>query len=193
MLIRKLFKFENAHIVRDCTTQRCSENIHGHSYKIEVLLESNYLDNGQMVYDFGLTKRTIKELIDSFDHAITLWSGDDTSYIESMKKYSNRWIELPVSPSAEQFSRVIYLIVERILACTDMQNGEREVKLHSIIVHETETGYAQGFKEDAHSELMGKIALEDIHFSEQVQSEWSQHDIWSRLLKHEHIKNPTVV
>ena len=77
MLIRKLFKFENAHIVRDCTTQRCSENIHGHSYKIEVLLESNYLDDGQMVYDFGLTKRYIKELIDSFDHAITLWSKDD--------------------------------------------------------------------------------------------------------------------
>ena len=193
MLIRKLFKFENAHIVRDCTTQRCSENIHGHSYKIEVLLESNYLDNGQMVYDFGLTKRTIKELIDSFDHAITLWSGDDANYIEAMKKYSNRWIELPVSPSAEQFSRVIYLIVERILACTEMQNGEREVKLHSIIVHETETGYAQGFKEDAHSSLMGKIALEEITFSEQVQSEWSQRDIWSRLLKHEQIKNPTVV
>jgi len=193
MLIRKLFKFENAHIVRDCTTQRCSENIHGHSYKIEVLLESNYLDNGQMVYDFGLTKRTIKELIDSFDHAITLWSGDDANYIEAMKKYSNRWVELPVSPSAEQFSRVIYLIVERILVCTEMQNGEREVKLHSIIVHETETGYAQGFKEDAHSSLMGKIALEEITFSEQVQSEWSQRDIWSRLLKHEQIKNPTVV
>ncbi len=193
MLIRKLFKFENAHIVRDCTTRRCSENIHGHSYKIEVLLESNYLDNGQMVYDFGLTKRTIKEMIDSFDHAITLWSGDDASYIEAMKKYSNRWIKLPVSPSAEQFSRVIYLIVERILACTDMQNGEREVKLHSIIVHETETGYAQGFKEDAHSTLMGKIVLEDIVFSEQVQREWSQCDIWSRLLKHEPIKHPTVV
>ena len=100
MLIRKLFKFENAHIVRDCTTQRCSENIHGHSYKIEVLLESNYLDDGQMVYDFGLTKRYIKELIDSFDHAITLWSKDDTSYVEAMKTYSNRWVELPVSPSA---------------------------------------------------------------------------------------------
>ncbi len=193
MLIRKLFKFENAHIVRDCTTQRCSENIHGHSYKIEVLLESNYLDNGQMVYDFGLTKRTIKEMIDSFDHAITLWSKDDKDYLSSMKKYSNRWIELPVSPSAEQFSRVIYLIVERILACTDMRNGEREVNLHSIIVHETETGYAQGFKEDAHSELMGKITLDEIVFSKQVQSEWSQSDIWSKLLKHESIKNPAKV
>ena len=193
MLIRKLFKFENAHIVRDCTTQRCSENIHGHSYKIEVLLESNYLDDGQMVYDFGLTKRTIKELIDSFDHAITLWSKDDAKYIESMKMYSNRWIELPVSPSAEQFSRVIYLLVERVLACTEMQNGEREVKLHSIIVHETETGYAQGFKEDAHSELMGKIVLEDIVFSKQVMAEWTDTELWNKLLSFTSVKNPKKV
>lgn len=193
MLIRKLFKFENAHIVRDCTTQRCSENIHGHSYKIEVLLESNYLDNGQMVYDFGLTKRYIKELIDSFDHAITLWSKDDEEYLKAMKRYSNRWVELPVSPSAEQFSRVIYLMVERVLACTDMQNGEREVRLHSIIVHETETGYAQGFKEDAHSERMGTIKLEDIVFSPQVQSEWSDPQLWDKLLKHTFIKNPKKV
>ena len=190
MLIRKLFKFENAHIVRDCTTQRCSENIHGHSYKIEVLLESNYLDDGQMVYDFGLTKRYIKELIDSFDHGITLWAEDDVSYVEAMKKHSNRWVVLPVSPSAEQFSRVIYLLVERVLACTDMQNGEREVKLHSIIVHETETGYAQGFKEDAHSERMGKIALEDMVFSSQVQSEWSEPLLWQILLDNKKIKNP---
>jgi len=193
MLIRKLFKFENAHIVRDCSTQRCSENIHGHSYKIEVLLESNYLDNGQMVYDFGLTKQYIKELIDSFDHAITLWSGDDASYVSAMKKHSMRWIELPVSPSAEQFSRVIYLIVERVLACTQMNNGEREVKLHSIIVHETETGYAQGFQEDAHSTLMGKIALEEIIFSEQVASEWCDSLLWQKLLKHEELKIPKKV
>ena len=193
MLIRKLFKFENAHIVRDCSTQRCSENIHGHSYKVEVLLESNYLDDGQMVYDFGLTKLYIKELIDSFDHAITLWAKDDKAYIDAMKQHSNRWIELPVSPSAEQFSRVIYLMVERVLSCTDMQNGEREVKLHSIIVHETETGYAQGFKEDAHSALMGKIALEDIVFSEQVQSEWSDSALWSKLLNNDLIKNPKKV
>ncbi len=193
MLIRKLFKFENAHIVRDCSTQRCSENIHGHSYKIEVLLESNYLDDGQMVYDFGLTKLYIKELIDSFDHAITLWSKDNKAYIDAMKQHSNRWVELPVSPSAEQFSRVIYLMVERVLSCTDMQNGEREVKLHSIIVHETETGYAQGFKEDAHSELMGKIALEDILFSDQVQSEWSDTKLWDKLLNHTLITNPRKV
>ena len=84
-------------------------------------------------------------------------------------------------------------MVERVLSCTDMQNGEREVKLHSIIVHETETGYAQGFKEDAHSALMGKIALEDIVFSEQVQSEWSNSALWSKLLNNDLIKNPKKV
>ncbi len=193
MIIRKMFKFENAHIVRDCSTRRCSENIHGHSYKIEVLLESNYLDHGQMVYDFGLTKLYIKELIDSFDHSITLWSEDDPEYIASMKRYSNRWVELPVSPSAEQFSRVIYLMVERVLECTKMQNGERDVRLHSIIVHETETGYAQGFKEDAHSELMGKILLEKISFSGQVSAEWSDPELWNKLLAGHSLLNPAKV
>ena len=193
MIIRKLFKFENAHIVRGCSTQRCSTSIHGHSYKVEVLLESNYLDNGQMVYDFGLMKNYIKELIDAFDHSITLWSKDDVSYIDDMKKHSARWVELPVSPSAEQFSRIIYLMVERVLACTGMVNGEREVKLHSIIVHETQTGYAQSFKEDAYSKLMGNIRLTDIIFSKQIQREWSDTVLWSNLLAHKLMKNPKKV
>jgi len=193
MIIRKLFKFENAHIVRNCSTVRCSESIHGHSYKIEVLLESNYLDNGQMIYDFGLMKRTIKELIEAFDHSITLWSGDNKEYIEAMKQYSSRWVILPVSPSAEQFCRVIYLMVERILECTGMINGEREVILHSIIVHETETGYAQGFKKDAHSQLMGELKLTDIIFSKQIQSEWGNTSLWSDLLTHKLMVNPRKV
>ncbi len=193
MIIRKLFKFENAHIVRGCSTQRCSQNIHGHSYNIEVLLESNYLDSGQMVYDFGLMKLAIKELIDSFDHSITLWSGDDKGYLDSMKQYSTRWIELPVSPSAEQFSRVIYLIVERILELTVMQNAERNVTLNSIIVHETQTGYAQGFKEDAHSLLMGKIELKEIKFSSQIMKEWNDSSLWKKLLDGESLINPSKV
>ncbi len=193
MIIRKLFKFENAHIVRGCTTQRCSKNIHGHSYRIEVLLESNFLDNGQMVYDFGLMKETIKELIEAFDHSITLWSGDDSTYLEDMKKHSARWVELPVSPSAEQFSRVIYLMVEQILLCTGMVNGEREVKLHSIIVHETETGYAQGFKEDAHNKLMGDISLEKILFSKQIKKEWKSPQLWDFILEKKLVVNPRKV
>jgi len=193
MIIRKLFKFENAHIVRGCSTRRCSENVHGHSYKVEVLLESNYLDHGQMVYDFGLMKLYIKALIDAFDHGITLWKGDDPAYIEAMKRYSKRWIELPVSPSAEQFSRVIYLMVERVLALTHMQNGERDVSVQSVIVHETDTGYAQAFKEDAHSHNMGEIKLEEIVFSDQVMAEFPVADLWEKILQKRALTMPKSV
>jgi 6-pyruvoyltetrahydropterin/6-carboxytetrahydropterin synthase len=143
-----------------------------------------------MVYDFGLTKLMIKELIDSFDHATAIWSEDDKEYIEAIKKHSLRWVELPVSPSAEQFVRVIFLIVDKLLTQTTMVNGEKEVALHSVIVHETETGYAQGFREDAYSKLMGEIKLKDIVFSKQVKDEWSDPKMWDKLLKNDKFINP---
>ncbi len=83
MLIRKLFKFENAHTVRNCTSDRCKRSIDGHSYKVELLLKASKLDHGQMVYDFGLLKGVIKDLYDSFDHAICFWQNDDPSRILS--------------------------------------------------------------------------------------------------------------
>ena len=193
MIIRKLFKFENAHIVRGCSSRRCRESLHGHSYQVEVLFESNYLDHGQMVYDFGLIKQNIKDLIDSFDHAVTLWNQDDTGYITDMKKHSDRWVELPVSPSAEQFCRVIYVMVDMLMKLTNTINGEREVSLHSIIVHETATGYAQGFAADAYSELMGRIDPEAIRFSEGVRSEWHDPELWAKILKSERFSNPQSV
>ena len=193
MIIRKLFKFENAHIVRGCSSERCRASVHGHSYKIEVLFESDYLDHGQMVYDFGLMKQGMKALIDSFDHSIALWSGDDAHYLEDMKRHSQRWVELPVSPSAEQFSRVIFVMIDRLLGCTQTINGEREVKLHSIIVHETDTGYAQGFREDAYSEKMGLIELEKIIFSDGVREEWNDTRLWEKMMSNEVFINPDTV
>lgn len=193
MIIRKLFKFENAHIVRGCSTQRCRASIHGHSYKVEVLFESQFLDHGQMVYDFGLMKQGMKELIDSFDHAIALWEKDDPTYLADMKRNSSRWVQLPVSPSAEQFSRIIFVMIDSLLGCTQTINGEQGVTLHSIIVHETETGYAQGFREDAYSEVMGTIPLEKIIFSEGVREDWSDPLLWEKVLAKELFTNPDTV
>jgi 6-pyruvoyltetrahydropterin/6-carboxytetrahydropterin synthase len=194
MIIRKLYRFENAHIVRNCTTRRCSRNIHGHSYKVEVKLESNFLDRGGMVYDFGLMKWAIGELIDSFDHAITLWEGDDPAYLEWAKRFSERWIQLPVNPSAEQFSRLFFLAIDKILQNTRFKNGERGVKLHSIVVHETETGYAECFREDAYNfEGMGELPLERVKFSPQIQREWKIPNLWDKILTGTPFDNPTTL
>lgn len=192
MLIRKLFKFENAHIVRNCSSDRCKRSIHGHSYKVELILHADRLDHGQMVYDFGLLKGGIKDLIDSFDHAITFWDKDDPSYIQACKDFSARWVSLPVSPSAEQFSRVIFLWVHEVLKQTQMQNGETDVSVHSVIVHETDTGYAQCFYEDVINEQMGKLALTDFVFSDQVKSEWHDPLMFDKLIAGEKFYNPSV-
>lgn len=190
MIIRKLFKFENAHIVRGCSTIKCRSSLHGHSYKVELLFSSNFLDHGQMIYDFGLMKQNMKALIESFDHSIALWSGDNKDYIEDMKKHSDRWVELPVSPSAEQFSRVIFVMIEKLLSLTNCVNGEKEVKLHSVIVHETDTGYAQAFYEDAFSQAMGLIDLNQIIFSKHIIEDWHDNELFEKIKNNERFINP---
>ena len=188
-----MFKFEKAHILRGCSTIKCSKSLHGHSYQVEVLFESNFLDNAQMVYDFGPMKQNIKDLVEMFDHAVTIWNQDSKKYKKDMKKHSERWIELPVSPSAEQFSRVIFIMIETLLKQTVMQNGEKEVKLYSIIVHETQTGYAQCFKEDAHNIAMGEIDLKKIKISKAIKKDFKDKKLWKKLLKKEKFINPKEV
>ncbi|AJB48439.1 6-pyruvoyl tetrahydropterin synthase family protein [Acinetobacter sp. 1130196] len=192
MLIRKLFKFENAHVVRNCTSDRCKRSIHGHSYKVELLLKASKLDHGQMVYDFGLLKGVIKDLFDSFDHAICFWEKDDPQYIDACKTFSARWISLPVSPSAEQFSRIFFYLAQQVLKSTITQNGEGDVEVYSVIVHETDTGYAQSFLEDIQNEQMGLLNLEGIVFSEQVQSEWTDPQMYENLKQGIKFQNPYV-
>lgn len=193
MLIRKLFKFENAHIVRNCTSDRCRRSIHGHSYQVELILSANRLDHGQMVYDFGLLKGVIKDLIDSFDHAICFWNKDETGYIDACKTYSARWISLPVSPSAEQFSRIFFFLADQVLQKTTTQNGEGDVQVHSVIVHETATGYAQCFREDIENAQMGLLGLDEIEFSEQVQQEWANPQMYQQLKQGVNFLNPQVI
>lgn len=192
MLIRKLFRFENAHIVRNCSSDRCRRSLHGHSYQVEVLLEAHALDHGQMVYDFGLMKGEIKALIDSFDHAVAFWDADDPEYLAACRQFSARWVSLPVSPSAEQFSRVLFVLVDRVLSLTDMVNGEQSVSLHSVIVHETATGYAQCFRADVENPRMGALPLARIQFSDQVRAEWPDPALWDQLLAGVRRQNPAV-
>lgn len=193
MIIRKMFKFENAHIVRFCSSKRCRTSIHGHSYRAEILLHSNFLDNAGMVYDFGLMKQNIKCIIDSFDHATTIFSGDSDEYKNDLKKHSQRWVQIPVNPSAEQFCRIFFVIIDRLLSATKMQNGEREVCIHSVIVHETDTGYAQCFKDDAYNKSMGEINLKEIIFSDAIIDEWADKMLFEKIKAKQDIINPKEV
>ncbi|WP_430933730.1 6-pyruvoyl trahydropterin synthase family protein [Saccharicrinis sp. 156] len=178
MIIRKKFKFEGAHIVRDCSSDRCKKSLHGHSYVVEVFLTSNKLDFGQMIYDFGLTKGTIKDIIDSFDHAYAMWNKESDNFKSFIKANSDRYIIMPVSPSAECFSLALLFMIDKILQATAFKNGEGEVSVKSVRVHETETGYAEAFRDDLE---WFRFSLEDIVFSPAIKDEWNDPEMYDKL------------
>ena len=79
-----------------------------------------------------------------------------------------------------------------MLASTETQNGEGDVEVYSVIVHETDTGYAQSFIEDIENEQMGVLSLEKIVFSEQVQVEWTDPNMYKKLQQGIKFQNPSV-
>lgn len=189
MIIRKLFKFEGAHIVRDCSSKRCKKSAHGHSYLVEVFLKSDKLDNGQMIVDFGLLKGTVKDFIDSFDHCYSLWTKERDHYKEFIKNESARWVEMPCSPSAEMYSLMFFFVIDKIIRNTKFNNGEGSVRVHSVRVHETDTGYAESFIEDL---KWWNWNLNDIEFSEEIKEEWKDPEMWDKLIRGEKFVNPIV-
>lgn len=177
MLIRKLYKFEGAHIVRNCSSRHCRENIHGHSYIVEVFLTSDGLDDGYMVMDF-CRLAPVKELIESFDHTYSLWNRENDELKGFIYKYNRRVAEIPVSPSAEGYALMFLYMIDRILRTLPPVNGEQNVRLASVRVHETATGYAEAFRDDL---KLVKFTAGDIRFSEGVTEEWKDNEWWSAI------------
>lgn len=191
MIIRKLFKFEGAHIVRNCSSDRCKKSIHGHSYVVEVFLESEKLDNGCMAYDFGLFKGTIKDFIDSFDHCYSMWNKETPEYQKFINENSDRVAIMPISPSAEGYALMFAFVIDKILRNTVFTNGEDEnLRLKKVIVAETVTGYAEADLFDVAA--MFNFGLEDIVFSDEIKEEWSDPNMWEKLIENEKFLNPSV-
>lgn len=189
MIIRKLYKFEGAHIVRNCASVWCRENIHGHSYKVEFFIESDSLDQGCMVVDFTLLHH-IKELVRSFDHAYSIWHRELPEIHEFVNKFTKRVVEMPLSPTAEGYALIFFKVADAILKNTRFKNGEKNIRLKAVRVHETETGYAEASEADRH--LM-QFPLNDIVFSAGIQAEWPQKNWWQMLIEGEHFENPATV
>lgn len=144
MKIRKKFKFESAHIVRNAVSARCKYSIHGHSYKVEVCLKGNIDQKSGMVLDFIEFKNNgIAEFIDMFDHTMVVWSKDSNEYINNMNQYSRRVLKMNLNPTAENMAIFFHYHIQRIINKTC--SG---IEVEWVRVHETDTGYAQSESSD---------------------------------------------
>lgn len=168
MVIRKLYRIESAHIVRNAVSKRCSHSYHGHSGVIEVFLSAKGLDRAGMIYDFGAFKNTIGSFIDMFDHAVHLWAQDKPENIKFFTQENDRYILLPCNPTAENYAILFRDCINEILNKSEFNNDEHLVYCSGVRYHETATGYAES---DIYDNI--QFRLKDIFFSTEIMKEAS--------------------
>jgi len=88
--IRVTTKFSAAHNLRNYGG-KC-ENLHGHTWKVEVALNGNSLNDIGLMKDFRDVKRALKEVLSGFDH----------SYINERSPFDK------INPTAENLSKHIF-------------------------------------------------------------------------------------
>ena len=107
--------FDSAHFLAGYSG-KCA-NIHGHRWTIRVAVSSEeLLDSGEkrgMVIDFGDLKKLVRELADSFDHALIFEKGSlKNTTVDALSSEGFRLIEVSYRPTAENFARAFYHILK---------------------------------------------------------------------------------
>jgi len=184
MLIRKLFKAEMAHIVPGAYSTRC-QHIHGHSYKFELFLRGDEPNDSQMVIDFKAIKdRGIYDFFDSFDHAVMLWEKDPrVKIIERMNPDRN--IVVPFIPTAEMMAKAFFLVCQSIIETGSPLSGERNVSVERMVVHETDTGYAEFARPDLGRDNFPAAGLSRWRISKGICNGWREKAWYERAVRHD--------
>jgi len=175
MIIRKQFKYEMGHIVRQAWSTRCSRNAHGHSYMVEFLFDGYQPDNGQMLIDFGFIKQYLHPFVDSFDHSFWLWDRpEDKHIVDFFSKEFERVLISPWSTTAEMQAKMFATYATNVLnhlrTNNMFENGESLVSVSGVIVHETTTGWAKA----RGSDLFPATLLSQLYISDGIKAEWPE-------------------
>ncbi|NUM32963.1 MAG: 6-carboxytetrahydropterin synthase [Candidatus Brocadiae bacterium] len=121
---------------------------HGHSRKIEILLEADTLDKNDMVCDFAILKELMKNFLNNFDHALCI-NTSDPMYDTLKKAYGERIIGFEKQdPTTEVVAKLIFdKIKENLDAyCKHPKISfpiATSVRLKRVRVWETSTSWAE--------------------------------------------------
>lgn len=106
MYITKVMETETGHRLLNYDG-KCS-HLHGHSYRWEVTVWAETLDERGMVADFKELKEAMKEVIEPLDHAMVLNERDPALHVLTAMAATNgqtqRVLGVPFNPTAEHFA-----------------------------------------------------------------------------------------
>jgi 6-pyruvoyltetrahydropterin/6-carboxytetrahydropterin synthase len=101
------------------------ENVHGHNYRVRVILSGENLDSVGLLVDFTVVKQTLRGVIATLDHRFL----NDFAPFDTM------------NPSAENIARHIYDEVARQIQ-PQLDKASGGPSLSSVTVWETDTTFA---------------------------------------------------
>lgn len=130
--------FECAHRLFgvDTYSEECRNNLHGHSYKVTVIIGRKELNPAGMVIDFKLLKKILNESItNKYDHSCIVRSNDPlvTSIHDNCKKV----IIVDDSPTAEWMAKTYFKNIQ-----TSLSKEDPAIRVISVEVQETEHNIA---------------------------------------------------
>lgn len=144
--ICKTIDIENGHMLSK-HPDKC-QFPHGHTRKVEFVLEANELDQNQMVCDFKIIKEAVGDFLDSFDHALCM-NTDDPAYHDFKSRYGDRVIGFPSQdPTTELLAKSFFDHTSLALLSHSQNPASKyplrpSVRLVSVRVWETATSWAE--------------------------------------------------
>ncbi len=143
--VTKEFKFETGHALFGY--DGLCKNVHGHSYKLSVTLLGKPIQDPTnvklgMVMDFSDLKTIVNKLVvKPFDHATVLnVNSPHKELADNMEQSGHKIIRVNYQPTSEM---MVIDFAQKIEAALPSH-----LKLHHLILRETETCYAEWYAAD---------------------------------------------
>jgi 6-pyruvoyltetrahydropterin/6-carboxytetrahydropterin synthase len=142
----RIFEVENGHMLSK-HPDKCRFP-HGHSRRIECVLEADDLDGREMVCDFKVLKLALAEYLERYDHALCVNTADP-AYGELKARYGERVLGYEnEDPTTEILARDIFRHLQEALSAylSDPAPGfplRPGVRVVSVKVWETSGSWAE--------------------------------------------------
>jgi 6-pyruvoyltetrahydropterin/6-carboxytetrahydropterin synthase len=150
--ICKTFEIESGHMLSK-HPDKCRFP-HGHSRKVEFVLEADDLDARDMVCDFKVVRDTMNGFLDEYDHAMCM-NTEDPQYPALKAAYGERVIGfVQTDPTTEVMAKAVYDFFKTRLAEYAARNDARypirpSLRVIKVRLWETSSSWAEYF-ESAH-------------------------------------------
>ena len=144
--ICKTFEIESGHMLSK-HPDKCAFP-HGHTRKIECVLEADELDKNEMVCDFKIIKQIMSDFLETFDHAMCV-NTEDPRYSDFKSFYGGRVISFErTDPTTEvlakkAFSHLQERLAEYASTSTQRYPLRNTLRVVKVRVWETSSSWAE--------------------------------------------------